>query len=67
MTESPLITWCGRGTPDLAPDTPVRPVYRGKADPSKGIRVSIAPAIRLGWSHDGGPDDITGYRVVGSP
>lgn len=45
------------------PATPVRPVYRGNADPAKGTRIFFAPAARLDWSHDGGPDDIVGYFI----
>lgn len=48
----------------VSPEVAVRPVYRGQQDPSKGIRITIAPAGRLDWSHDGGPDDIVGYSVA---
>lgn len=43
---------------------PVYPSYRGPADPAKGTRIRIAPAGRLDWSHDGGPDDIVGYCIA---
>lgn len=56
-------TWHGNGTPDLPPMTPVRPKYRGPANPVKGVRMVIGPVSRLDWSHDGGPDDIVAYQV----
>lgn len=55
------------GNCPVAPTTPIRPTYRGPADPAKGIRITFAPAGRLDWSHDGGPDDIIGYEVVPEP
>ena len=42
----------------------VRPFYRGPEDEAKGVRIKVAPAIRLDWSHDGGPDDIVEYEVM---
>ena len=42
----------------------IRPEYRGPVDPEKGIRLLCAPASRLDWSHDGGPDDIVGYWLL---
>lgn len=45
----------------------VRPFYRGPADEAKGVRIRVAPAIRLDWSHDGGPDDIVAYEVINLP
>lgn len=47
----------------VAPDTPIRPVYRGSANNARCPRISYAIAARLDWSHDGGPDDIVGYYV----
>lgn len=67
MTDSPIITWLGCGHPDLDPMTPVRPVYRGKEDPAKGIRIPFGPANRFDWTHNGGRDDIIWYRVVDEP
>lgn len=42
---------------------PIRPVYRGPADPSKGVRIRMAPAMRLDWRHDGSDDDIVAYEI----
>lgn len=44
----------------------VWPIYRGPANPELGIRFTCAVAGRLDWSHDGGDDDIVGYRVAHS-
>lgn len=46
-----------------SPKDQIRPVYRGPARP-EGTRITNAPAQRLDWSHDGGPDDIVAYEVV---
>ena len=45
------------------PDTPIEPDYRGPEDASLGVRMTVAPASRLAWSHDGADDDIIGYRI----
>lgn len=42
----------------------VQPVYRGPASPAKGIRITMAAAARLDWSHDGSDDDIMAYVPV---
>lgn len=55
------------GSCPVEPMVTVRPVYRGKEDKAKGIRIKVAPAARLDWSHDGGPDDIIAYRVAHTP
>lgn len=47
----------------VPPGAAVIPVYRGPEDRSKGLRIACAPARRLDWSHDGGPDDIVGYEM----
>lgn len=46
------------------PLTVVRPKFRGPPNPDFGIRIRVAPAIRLDWTHDGGDDDIVGYEVL---
>lgn len=40
------------------------PTYRGPERLNIGIRVKCAPAKRLDWSLDGGPDDIVAYEIV---
>ena len=58
--------WSGGECPeaDLAQ---IKPLYRGPASPPPAIRITCAPARRLDWSHDGGPDDIVGYVVLFDP
>lgn len=51
------------GSCPVPPTVVVRPVYRGAEDPVRGIRITLATAARLDWSHDGGPDDIIAYEV----
>ena len=41
----------------------IKPLYRGAERPEFGIRRSFGPVCAFDWSHDGGPDDIIGYRV----
>lgn len=48
----------------VPPETPIYPSYRGAEDRTKGIRIRLAPAGRLDWSHDGSADDIVAYRVA---
>jgi hypothetical protein len=55
------INWNGGNHPDLPPMTPVWVKYRGHQD-REGIRIPFAPASRFDWSHDGGPNDIIGYK-----
>lgn len=43
----------------------VRPEYRGAERPEMGTRIVCARASRLDWSHDGGPDDIVAFSVIG--
>lgn len=44
----------------------VKPFYRGAERPEIGTRIVCAQAGRLDWSHDGGPDDIVAFVVVGN-
>ncbi len=45
--------------------TVVRLMYRGPERKGReGERISCAPAMRLDWSHDRGPDDIIGFQEV---
>lgn len=41
--------------------TVIRPFFRGPEDTTKGVRITLAPAWRLDWSHDGADDDIIAY------
>jgi|GEM_PF-4517814 len=59
---SDLKPWAGGECPEDA-YTQVRPTYRGPAAPPPAVRILSAPAGRLNWSHDGGPDDIVAYEV----
>jgi len=43
---------------------PIELQYRGHERPDIGIRMACAPAIRIDWSHDGGPDVVVAYRVA---
>ena len=54
--------WAGGQCPEH-PDSQIQPFYRGPEKPT-GYRITCAPASRLDWSHDGGDDDITSYRVL---
>lgn len=40
----------------------IEPIYRGPEDPAKGIRRAYGVAMAFNWTHDGGDDDIVGYR-----
>lgn len=52
------------GGPFKGPSSaPIRPAYRGAERPEIGTRIRVAPAGRLDWSHDGGPDDIVSYEI----
>jgi hypothetical protein len=53
------------GDSPVHPETAVFVRYRGPADPAKGLRMPEGPhrAVRYHWSHDGGADDIVGYRI----
>ena len=57
-----MFPWHGGECPEH-PDSRIYPEYRGPVDPAKGVRITCAPASRLDWSHDGGPDDIIAYRI----
>ena len=57
------IEWSGGKCP-VPPETPIEPRYRGGEDPTKGVRMTVAPAQRLAWWHDGEDDDIIAYRIV---
>ena len=59
-----LKDWAGGESCPEPADAMVWPVYRGDANPAFGIRIVSARASRLDWSHDGGNDDIVGYRVA---
>lgn len=59
MDEAP-IAWSGGHCP-VNPYLAIIPTYR---DPLRhdDNRPSIAPAGKLHWEHDGGPDDIVAYK-----
>lgn len=65
MGEEPTVNPHDGGPCPLPDDLIVRPQYRGDERPEIGTRIRVARAARLDWSHDGGPDDIVGYSVIG--
>lgn len=60
-------------TPHDGGECPVEPsawlhvIFRGEADPAKGVLREYGHAGTLAWRHDGAEDDITAYRIIPTP